>query len=680
MLLRWIPVLPLVAAGLLGVLIGVVRRSPPRWAVAGLSSGAVGASGLLSLLALMRLTDETGQDRVLVDSVYTWIGVGIRDTRLAADLAFRMDALAAAMVLLVCGLGLLAHLAAAGLVASDGREDRGYPRFFCLASLATGGMLTLVLAENLAVALLGWQLVGLASFLMIGFWFSDPGAARAGSRAFVVTSLTDFGAIAGTLILFGAFAQGGLDTTLSLHEIAVGLPALAQQGLPAPALTWLWGDTWPLYEILSLCFLLSIAGRCGQIPFHSWLPDSASAPAPGAALIHAVTTIPAAVYLLSRLGFLFASAPLASSVMVWLGAASALFGACLCLTQTDLGKVLASSTLSQLGLVLVAAGGMAFSTSVYHLVTHGFIKGLLFLAAGAVFVALQGERDLRRMGGLRRRLPGVHIVFFIGIWALAGLPPFAGFFSLGEIYSQSYGASVPGRGLLFAAVVLIAFLTSLYAWRAYFLAFGGELRAAPAAWDRVRDPRRLVLWPLFGLAALAAGGGVFGIPQVYGNWMGVDGSHSLANFLAPVLPPNHHSLPNQTELTLAVLSTLVAAAGFGVARLLYARDLRASERLRTHVPSLHRALQEKLYTDLVYDRVLVRPLYVLCRRVLARGLEERLLERLLMQGTAGTLRGFVDRVLKPLQPGLAAAYAIVVLLGALAVIGYLLARGNAWTT
>ena len=410
-LLRWIPLLPLIAAAVHGVMIGLMRRSAPRWVVIALSCGSVLLSFALSCVAFVELTALPAESRFLVDTLYTWIGAGIGETRLAADLAFRLDPLSAVMILVVTGVGSLIHLYSIGYMDDDHREDKGFQRFFCFLNLFTFSMLMLVLGDNLALMFVGWEGVGLCSYLLIGFWYSDRFNAYCGSKAFIVNRIGDFGFLIGIFLLFRAFVEAGVPATLSFSEIERSFDAIRELTLAAP----FWGPEWRLVNVVGLCFFVGACGKSAQIPLYVWLPDAMAGPTPVSALIHAATMVTAGVYMVCRLSFLYADAELASAVVAWTGALTALFAASIAITQTDIKKVLAYSTVSQLGYMFLAAGCGGYTGAMFHLVTHAFFKALLFLGAGSVILAMHHEQDIEKMGGLWRRIRQTGVVFLAAV-------------------------------------------------------------------------------------------------------------------------------------------------------------------------------------------------------------------------------------------------------------------------
>jgi NADH-quinone oxidoreductase subunit L len=668
-LLRWIPLLPLLAAVFHGVSIGIVRRAAPRQLVIALSVGSVLLSFAITCYAVFgELLDLPAGNRVLVDRLYTWFGAGIGATRFTADLALRLDPLSAVMTLVVTGVGSLIHIYSVGYMDDDHREDRGFQRFFCYMNLFTFSMLVLVLADNLVLMFLGWEGVGLCSYLLIGFWYSDRHNAYCGSKAFIVNRIGDFGFLIGIFLLFSAFVSAGVPAGVGFADISQHFAAIAERTVTTP-----WGSEWRLVDVIGLCLFVGAAGKSAQIPLYVWLPDAMAGPTPVSALIHAATMVTAGVYMVCRLAFLYAEAPLASAVIAWVGAATALFAATIAIAQTDIKKVLAYSTVSQLGYMFLAAGCGGYTGAVFHLVTHAFFKALLFLGAGAVILAMHHEQDVMKMGGLRRRIPITHLVFFVGVYAISGFPPFSGFFSKDQILEAAYASHVPGHQALYAIGLVTAGITAFYMWRLYYLVFSGESRAAKDVQDHVHEPSPVVTNPLIVLALLSALGGALGISQLFGDLLGIEHSHSLANFLSPIWPPAEpHHLERAVEWRLTGMAIGIAVLGFLVARHFYSARPELPARVAATLRGLYGTLANKYYIDEIYDALIVRPLVRISDVVLFRTVDAGAIDGVLVNGTARFVQGIASGGLRWLQSGLAQSYVTSMLAGTAAILWYLL--------
>jgi len=437
------------------------------------------------------------------------------------------------MILVVTFVGSMIHIYSIGYMEDDHRDDKGTQRFFCYLNLFTFAMLVLVLGDNLVLMFLGWEGVGLCSYLLIGFWYSDDFNAYCGSKAFIVNRIGDFGFLIGLFLLFGALSETG-HPAVSFAGIQEHLDGIVEMTLAVPA--WMpFGPEWRLVNVIALCFFIGACGKSAQIPLYVWLPDAMAGPTPVSALIHAATMVTAGVYMVCRLSFLYAAAPEISALIAWTGAITALVAATIAVAQNDIKKVLAYSTVSQLGYMFLAAGCGGYSAAIFHLGTHAFFKALLFLSAGAVILAMHHEQDMQKMGGLWHRLLRTRWVFFVGVYAIAGFPPFSGFFSKDEILVAAWASHVPGHTWLYGIGMATAGLTAFYMFRLWHLTFMGECRAPIDARSHIEDPNGFVLNPLWVLAFFSAVAGIAGLPQIWGDLIGIEDSNSLANFLKPVL-------------------------------------------------------------------------------------------------------------------------------------------------
>ncbi len=606
--LLWIPLLPF-----LGFLInGTLGRRLPRPAVAGVAL-------LSTALSLALVANIAFQFHSLAlphtESFAPWIVAGA----FHADFAFTVDQLTMVFLLVITGVGFLIHIYSVGYMA----HEEGFWRFFAYLNLFMFFMLTLVLAENFLLLFVGWEGVGLASYLLIGYYFDRDSAANAGRKAFVVNRIGDFGFL---LAIFLVIVHFG---TLSFRAV---MAQLAMQPLLHGG--WL--------TAIALCLLVGAAGKSAQIPLYVWLPDAMEGPTPVSALIHAATMVTAGVYMIARAHPIFDRSPVALGTVAVIGCATAFFAATVGLMQTDIKRVLAYSTVSQLGYMFLACGVAAYSSAIFHVVTHAFFKALLFLAAGSVIHALSGEQDMRAMGGLRRKIPVTFWTMTVGVVAIAGIPPLSGFFSKDEILYQTFSSPMAGAKLLWIVGLLTAGLTAFYMFRLYFLTFFGDSRAvahhphtpepthhaeasaglaettvAPSH-DAHGEPHEspwTMLAPLVILAVLALFGGALGLP----------GEHNfLRNFLSPVLrvgPEANHSENTALEITLAVVSTLTALAGAAVAYLFYVARPALPPQLATRFRGIYLLLLDKYRIDELYDRVLVQPVLFVSRYALSAFVE-----------------------------------------------------------
>ncbi|MBI3895133.1 MAG: NADH-quinone oxidoreductase subunit L [Acidobacteria bacterium] len=639
-----IPTVPLLGAlwnGLWG------KRSSER-AVASVAVGAVAVSFLLALRAFFALGDAP-----YLESYFSWIAAA----SFQAHFNFYLDPLSAVMALIVTGVGLLIHIYAVGYMSQEG----GYYRFFCYMNLFLFFMLTLVLAGNYLLMFVGWEGVGLCSYLLIGFYFRREDAADAGKKAFITTRLGDFGFLIALLMIYSTFES------LNYSEV---LPAAASLPVESTA--------GPL-TVICLLLLVGAAGKSAQVPLYVWLPDAMLGPTPVSALIHAATMVTAGVYIIARSSALYVHAPQALFMVALVGGITAFYAATIGIVQTDIKRILAYSTISQIGYMVMACGVAAFSAAIFHLMTHAFFKALLFLGAGSVIHALGGEQDIRKMGGLRHYLPRTYWSFLIACLAIAALPPFSGFFSKDPILWEAYVS--PYGGILFWLLgILTAGITSFYIFRLFFLTFHGHSKTAVATSSgiHVAEPAHhgvphesppIMTWPLMILAALSLAGGWVGIPAL---WRG--GDHWNL-FLAPAFRlaalPTEHAVSHDaaTEIIFTLASILVSVAGIALAYLLYCRRPELAAAAAARLRGLHTLVLNKYYVDEIYRSLFVQPLVVVSRELLWKGMDAAAIDGS-FQGLANRTRRLGDRV-RRMQSGNIRSYAGWVVLGAILLISFM---------
>jgi NADH-quinone oxidoreductase subunit L len=629
-----IPALPL-AAVLLNLLLGDrLGKRGTAW----LACGAVGLAFLASLRVVLHLAGLPESQRQIIETAYTWMRVG--DFR--ADVGFLLDPLSSVMILVVTGVGFLIHVYSVGYMA----HDPSFRRFFLYLNLFMFAMLTLVLANNFLLMFVGWEGVGLCSYLLIGFWYERPSAAEAGKKAFIVNRIGDFGFILGVLILFNAAGSVQFD---QLFAIAPQAFALGGAVITAAALLLFLGAT----------------GKSAQIPLYTWLPDAMEGPTPVSALIHAATMVTAGVYMVARCHVLFDLAPVALQTVAVIGAATALFAATIGIAQNDIKRVLAYSTVSQLGYMFMACGVGAYASGIFHLMTHAFFKALLFLGAGSVIHALSDEQDLRRMGGLASKLPWTHRVMLVGTLAIAGVPPLAGFFSKDEILSSAFAG---GHRIVWLVGLIGAVITAYYMTRLYVLAFRGPSRLTHEAEHHLHESPPSMIVPLVVLAALSAVGGLVGMPfQPEG--------HAFARWLAPVFAAHGgashaaHELPASTEWLLIAVSVMAALVGILAALQLYLRTPGAVTALRERWALIYNALVNKYWIDELYDALFVRPVYRLA--VWFWKFWDVVVVDGLVNGIGYTFEGF-SALLRLFQTGFVGTYALFFTLGVAVLLLHLL--------
>jgi NADH-quinone oxidoreductase subunit L len=600
-----IPLFPLLGAAVNG-LVGI--RCFSKRAVGVTAVGAAGLSFAASVAAFLGLLGSDGA--VQVKTLFTWVPAtlirtaGGKAVPFALDLAFRYDSLAAVMTLVVTGVGLLIHIYSVGYMS----HDRGYARFFAYLNLFTFAMLVLVLGANLAVIFIGWEGVGLCSYLLIGFWFTKDSAADAGKKAFITNRVGDFGFLLGTGLLL--FALGTIDTA--------GITAAVEGGMLAKGTA----------TAAALLLFLGATGKSAQIPLYTWLPDAMEGPTPVSALIHAATMVTAGVYMVARLHALFSLSGTAMTVVALTGAFTAVYAATMGFVQTDIKRVLAYSTISQIGYMFIGLGVGAYAAGIFHLMTHAFFKSLLFLAAGSVIHALSGEQDMRRMGGLRKRIPRTYLVFLVGALAISGLPGLSGFFSKDEILASAFAS---GNILVYGLGLAGAAMTAFYMFRLIFLTFFGESRFSGETAHHLHESPPVMLVPLQILALLAVAGGYVGLPRILGGgaWFG--------RFLESSTGTHESHLTAGTELLLMAVSVAVAAVAIFAAWSIYVkRKGEPARRFTERFRALHRTVARKYYVDEAYDRIFVGGVFALGR--VADWIDRRVIDGL-VDGAAALARG-----------------------------------------
>jgi NADH-quinone oxidoreductase subunit L len=621
-----VPGLPL-AGAVVNLLAGRRLGKASAW----LAVGTVTGSFVVGVLALNDLLALGAEERLVVRHLYDWMTVG--SFQVAVDL--RVDPLSSTIALMVSGVSALIHVYAIGYMHGDPR----YSRFFAYLNLFVFFMLLLVLADNFLLLFVGWEGVGLCSYLLIGFWFERPAAANAAKKAFVVTRIGDTAMLIGIALIFVQFGSLDFDVVLQDPRQFLGIPAPSQG----------------VYTAIALLLFAGAVGKSAQVPLHTWLPDAMEGPTPVSALIHAATMVTAGVYLVVRTHVLFEISEVALVVVLVIGLITALYAGTAALAQDDLKRVLAYSTISQLGYMFFAAGMRAYSAAIFLLVAHAFFKALLFLGAGSVMHGLDGETDLKRMGGLRAAMPITAATFVLGWLAISGIPPTSGFFAKDQILAV---ANETGRILAWIVALAGAFLTALYMSRLVFLSFFGQ----PRHEAHPHESPHVMTAPMIALAGLAVVGGVLGLSAT----MGV-----LPEFLGPVVGEAEHHTGGLSELVLGIISVAVALAGIGLGWYVYGSGRFDWAALRARFASAHRFLQRGWYIDDAYGAILVTPgkavsafsAYVFDQRVLDAGVNG-------LGRSVAALAGVGRRV----QSGFVRTYALAFLLGAVATLLFVVLR------
>jgi NADH-quinone oxidoreductase subunit L len=712
-MLLLIPLLPLV-----GFLVNVaLGRRLSKAASAAIACLAMAAAFGVSVAAVWTLLQHPPATRIIDQAVFDWIASGDFDV----PLAFRLDPLSAVMILVVTGIGFLIHVYSAAYMEEETPPE--YARYFSYLNLFASFMLVLVLGSTFLVMFVGWEGVGLCSYLLIGFWYQKKSASDAGKKAFIVNRIGDYGFLVGTILVFVHFG------TLDFHKVAQLVAATSPETMLGPI------------SLIALLLFLGAAGKSAQIPLYVWLPDAMEGPTPVSALIHAATMVTAGVYMVGRNAVLYGHAPHVLLIVGGVGAATALFAATIGLVQNDIKRVLAYSTVSQLGYMFLAMGVGAYAAGIFHLYTHAFFKALLFLGAGAVIHALAGEQDMRRMGGLRKDLPVTFWTFLVATLAIAGVPGLSGFFSKDEILFQAYAN---GHFWLWLVGTITAFLTAVYMFRVVFLTFCGSRAEAlphdtsathgqpapahpedeePAGQAKVvgaggahpahathgahlHDAPPLMAVPLLVLAIGAAVAGYVGIPPALG------GGNAIEHFLEPsftagalhaaplpgsesgigggktnagetpirggavdATPPagESHGAPGEpSEGGLMLLAIAVALAGIGVAAVLFLARREAAGALARRFAGLHRLLLRKYYVDEAYQAAIVNPIVIGSEKGLWRGVDAGLIDGT-VNGIGRLVRG-TSGVLRLAQTGSIRAYAASLFIGVVLILGYLIWR------
>jgi NADH-quinone oxidoreductase subunit L len=637
--LALIPLLPF-AGFLVNATLG---RRLPKSVSGGLASLVMLASFVISVMSVLQIAGRPVEDRAIQEVIYTWIASG----DLKIDIAFRVDTLSAVMILVVTGIGSLIHIYSTAYMHDE--TDSEFARYFSYLNLFAAFMLVLVLGANFPLMFVGWEGVGLCSYLLIGFWFKKKSANDAGKKAFVVNRIGDYAFILGMLALFAKFG------TLDFQEIASAVAALPPE------------TTFGALSITTLLLFIGATGKSAQIPLYTWLPDAMEGPTPVSALIHAATMVTAGVYMIGRNAVLFEHAPQTMMIVAVIGAVTALMAGTIGLVQNDIKRVLAYSTVSQLGYMFLAMGVGAFGAGIFHLYTHAFFKALLFLGSGAVIHALHGEQDIRNMGGLRKELPITFWTFVIGAVAIAGIPPLAGFFSKDEILFETF---VEGHQVLWVIGAITALLTATYMFRLVFLTFWGERR---------RDAHLHDAPPAMALALI-----VLAVGSVAAGWIGVPGYNLLGDWLHPAFEApraiaaaaetaaateaaaDHHTL----ELVLIGVSTAIAVAGIWFAYIVWVKRRNIAENAAREFAPIHRLLLNKYYVDEIYDAAIVQPIRVASTEGLWRGFDVKVIDGAV--NGAATIVNSSATWLRRLQTGSVKTYAGSVFVGVVAILAYYL--------
>jgi len=662
-----IPLFPLIGVVINGLLGKKIKNES---VIGGIGSLMVFGSFLVSCGILIELLSKPAEERVFEKVLFTWIKAG----NFNAEIGFLIDPLSALMIMVVTGVGFLIHVYSIGYM----HGEEGFYRYFTYLNLFTFSMLLLVLGNNLLLMFVGWEGVGLCSYLLIGYYFHKKSAGDAGKKAFVMNRVGDFGFLLGVFTLYWYLGQNHNVWTINFRELAASAHLLPVGGI---------------VTIITLCFFLGATGKSAQIPLYTWLPDAMEGPTPVSALIHAATMVTAGVYMIGRLNFVYIRSHETMMVVAIVGAATAIFAASIGTAQNDIKRVLAYSTVSQLGFMFLAMGVGAFTAGIFHLMTHAFFKACLFLGSGSVIHAMHhalhhihshdDPQDMRNMGGLKKQMPITFLTFLVSTIAIAGIPGFSGFFSKDEILWQAFANPLHGdlNIILWATGAIAAGFTAFYMFRLVFMTFFGECRIKEKAKSHLHESPLVITFPLMVLGLLAIVGGYVGIPKLIGDVLGGIPNY-LEHYLEPVFKGSHDFMAQQLahgaahhshalEWGLMGLSVVIALVGISIAFFLYVVSPSIPAKFTAAFPALHRAVYNKWYVDELYDFLFVNP----CKAIgnaLWKGFDVVVVDGV-VNGVAAIVKGF-GGALRHIQTGYVHNYALTMTLGTVVIIAFYLFR------
>jgi NADH-quinone oxidoreductase subunit L len=599
-----------------------------------IGSGTVGISFLIAVGAFFETLNLPVEQRQNIVNLFTWLKVG----GLNVGFSYQVDQLSLVMALVVTGVGFIIHVYSIGYM----KGDKGFWRFFSYMNLFIFAMMNLVMGDNFVLLFLGWEGVGLCSYLLIGFWydkkFEKGTTSDAAKKAFIVNRIGDFGFLLGMFLIYLTFGSLNFNdvftraTILNVHEST--------------------------FSLIALFLFIGATGKSAQIPLFVWLPDAMAGPTPVSALIHAATMVTAGVYMVARCSIIFVSAPAIMTVVAVIGVVTALFAASIGMVQNDIKKVLAYSTISQLGYMFLATGVGAFSAGIFHLMTHAFFKALLFLGAGSVIHSMHEHQDIQQFGGLRKYMPKTAITFLIASLAISGIPPLSGFFSKDEILWMSFA---DGNFVYWLIGAITALMTAFYIFRLYFLTFEGKERFGHNL--HPHESSSVMTIPLITLAILAAIGGFIGIPALFSG----KGGNIFEGWLAPVFENAEKRLAlygthsSGTEILLMAVSVILAVGGVWIARNIYLRKPSVAESISERFKGIYKLLWNKYFVDEIYDAAVVNPVVKSSESFLWKFTDNKIIDGM-VNGTASLIGSISERIRK-IQTGVAQIYAIVMMLG-----------------
>jgi NADH-quinone oxidoreductase subunit L len=618
---------------LLGFLfIGLFNKQLTKGVVSVIGCGSVFISFILSCILF---ADIEVYQTSLTFTAFDWITAG----NFSVSFSFLVDPLSSLMMLIITGVGFLIHVYSVGYM----HHDEGFNRFFVYLNLFIFFMLLLVMGSNYLLMFVGWEGVGLCSYLLIGFWFKNTEYNNAAKKAFIMNRIGDLGLILGVILIFINFGSiAYADVFAKAAEIPSG----------DKMMTW-----------ITILLFIGAIGKSAQIPLYTWLPDAMAGPTPVSALIHAATMVTAGVYMIARNNILYSLAPFTLEIVTIVGLATALFAATIAVTQNDIKKVLAYSTVSQLGLMFVALGLGAYSTGVFHMATHAFFKALLFLGAGSVIHGMSNEQDIRKMGGLRKYMPATFFTFFVGTLAISGIPPFAGFFSKDEILANAFAHNP----IVWGIALVTSLLTAFYMFRLFYLTFSGSIRASKEVVSHIHESPKSMTIPLFALAVLSIVGGFIGIPEVLGD------HHALNHFMAPVFEkskailPEHHHLDHATEYLLMGVVVGLTLVLILVGYIVYVRSKSLPAADESQLNPVNRLLYNKYYIDELYNVTVTKPLNALSK--ILDAVVERLFIDRIVNGT-GKAVTWGGKTMRLVQTGNTGFYIFVMVISVIVIVVY----------
>ncbi len=602
-----------------------------------IGSGVIGISFLIALFAFFEMLSLPAEERMNIIPLFSWITVG----GLNLNISYQLDQLSVIMAMIVTGVGFVIHVYSIGYM----HGDKSYWRFFAYLNLFIFAMMNLILADNFVLMFLGWEGVGLCSYLLIGFWydkdFEKSTTSAAGLKAFVVNRIGDFGFLLGMFLIYSTFG------TLVFSDV---FSRAASLSVPTH-----------IFGLIALFLFIGATGKSAQIPLFVWLPDAMAGPTPVSALIHAATMVTAGVYMVARCSIIYASAPAIMMVVALIGVLTAFFAATIGLVQNDIKKVLAYSTVSQLGYMFLAMGAGAFSAGIFHVMTHAFFKALLFLGAGSVIHSMHEVQDIRKYGGLKKYMPVTYGTFLVAATAISGIPPLSGFFSKDEILWYSYA----NIGILFWVIgVITAVFTAFYMFRLHFLTFSGKERFDHHKTHPHESPKVMTI-PLIILAVLSAIGGFIGIPEIFSGEHG----NLFHSFLEPVFKPAHNKLiqfgshTHFEEILLMVISIVGGAAGIYFAYQFYLKKTEIPEKLSKRFKGAYNLLLNKYFVDEAYETTVVNPIVTGSKNILWKITDSKIIDGFV--NNLANFVGYFSSIIRKLQTGVAQSYAMIMMVGIL---------------